>query len=282
MTEISQSQATASKGRLLVVDDDPRLRSAMGEMIRQEGYSVDEAGTGEAALELLKRAPFDLMTVDMMMPGMGGAEAIRHARQIQPDLAIIVLTGHPTVESAIASVKADVADYLLKPYTGEDLVLTVSRAMQERKRQQHRQHLLEMVGDAIDHLRQPEENREQPSASSIPAAPPSPSEHSLRVGLLMLDREKRILTVNSNPPRTIELTDGETAILIALMETPNQVFTYSQLAQTALGYKDMDKWTVESIIRSSVFRLRQKIEPGTGTPQLIRTVRGRGYFFSPA
>jgi DNA-binding response OmpR family regulator len=282
MAEISQSQATASKGRLLVVDDDPRLRSAMGEMIRQEGYSVDEAGTGEDALELLKRAPFDLMTVDMMMPGMGGVEAIRHARKIQPDLAIIVLTGHPTVESAIASVKADVTDYLLKPYTGEDLVLTISRAMQERKRQQHRQRLLEMVGEAIDNLRQPEENREQSSALPIPAVSSSPSEHSLCVGLLTLDREKRILTVNSNPPRTTELTEGETAILVALMETPNQVFTYSQLAQTALGYKDADRWTVESIIRSSVFRLRQKIETGTGAPQLIRTVRGRGYFFSPA
>ena len=282
MTEISQSQATASKGRLLVVDDDPRLRSAMGEMIRQEGYSVDEAGTGEDALELLKRTPFDLMPVDMVMPGMGGVEAIRQAHQIQPDLAIIVLTGHPTVESAIASVKADVTDYLLKPYTGDDLVLIITRAMQERKRQQHRQRLLEMVGEAIDHLRQPEEKREQASISPIPAAPPSPSEHSLCVGLLRLDREKRILTVNSHPPRTIELTEGETAILVALMETPNQVFTYSQLAQTALGYKDMDKWTVESIIRSSVFRLRQKIELGTGAPQMIRTVRGRGYFFSPA
>jgi DNA-binding response OmpR family regulator len=281
MVEISQSQATASKGNLLVVDDDPRLRSAMGEMIRQEGYSVAEAGTGEDALELLKRTPFDLMTVDMVMPGMNGSEVIQHARQMRPDLSIIVITGHPTVESAIASVKADVTDYLLKPYTLDDLILVIARAMQERARQQKRQRLLDMVGEAIDHLRQTDEPSEPAAPSLAAAAPPSPTE-SLSVGPLTLDRQKRIATLDLNPQRTVELTEGETAILTTLMETPDQVFTYGQLADKALGYKDMDKWTVESIIRSSVFRLRQKIEPGTGTPQLIRTVRGRGYFFSPA
>ncbi|MEW5718432.1 MAG: response regulator transcription factor [Chloroflexota bacterium] len=276
MAEISQSQAVAAKGRLLIVDDDPRLRGAMGEMIRDEGYSVEEAGTGEDALELLKRASFDLMTVDMMMPGIGGVEVIRHARQIHPDLAIIVLTGNPTIESAIASVKADVTDYLLKPYTGEDLLLAISKAIQERMRQRHRQHLLAMVGEVIEHLRQPEEER-----IPAPVVPPTPSEHSLRVGALALDREKRTAIVHAQPPRTVELTEGEAAILTTLMKTPNQVFTYSQLADAALGYKDMDKWTVESIVRSSVFRLRQKIEANSDDPKFIRTVRGRGYFFSP-
>ncbi len=279
MAEISQSQMVAAKGRLLIVDDDPRLRGAMGQVIRGEGYSVEEAGTGEDALELLKRASFDLMTVDMMMPGIGGVEVIRHARTIHPDLAIIVLTGNPTIESAIASVKADVTDYLLKPYTGDDLLLAISKAIQERMRERHRQHLLAMVGEAIEHLRQPELEHASVPLASI--APPTPSENSLRVGALTLDREKRMAIVHSTPPRTVELTEGEAAILTTLMKTPNQVFAYSQLADAALGYKDMDKWTVESIVRSSVFRLRQKIEASSDDPQFIRTVRGRGYFFSP-
>ena len=102
------------------------------------------------------------------------------------------------------------------------------------------------------------------------------------VGVLALDREKRLVTVKTDPPRIVELTEGEASILVALMQKPDQVLTPNQLAKTALGYDGMDKWTVESVVRSSVFRLRNKIEPGSDNPQLIRTVRGRGYFFCTA
>jgi DNA-binding response OmpR family regulator len=66
------------------------------------------------------------------------------------------------------------------------------------------------------------------------------------------------------------------------MEHPNQVFSCNQLADATAGYAGLDKWTVESIVRSSVFRLRQKIEPAPDQPSLIRTVRGRGYFLALA
>jgi len=282
MTDTSHPRTAASKGNLLVVDDNDRLRGTMAEMIRQEGYSVEQAGTGEEALEILKRKPFDLITVDMVMPGMSGAQVVQRARELRPELAIVVITGHPTVESAIASIKADVTDYLVKPCTLDDLVAVIARAMQERARQEKRQRLLDMVGEAIEHLRQPDEPGEGAAPPIASSAEPRPAANALRVGLLTLDRQKRLVTLNVNPPRTAELTEGETAILITLMETPNQVFTYGQLADKALGYKNMDKWTVESVVRSAVFRLRQKIEASPDGPQLIRTVRGRGYFFSPA
>jgi len=277
MAEISRPFA---KGKVLIVEDETRLRSAMGTVIRQEGYLADEAGTGEEALELLARTPYDLMTLDMVMPGMGGVEVIQRARQIRPEVSIIVLTAHPTVDSAIVAVKADVTDYLIKPCTLEDLLLTIARTMQERARQQQQQRLLEMVGEAIDTLRQ-SAARDRPEPG-LPTTVPQPIsvERYLQVGPITLDREKRTATLNTNPPRTVELTESEVAILTTLMASPNQVFTYSRLADTALGYKGMDKWTVENIIRSSVFRLRQKIDVGAEGQQLIRTVRGRGYFFA--
>ena len=111
---------------------------------------------------------------------------------------------------------------------------------------------------------------------------PMSVEDIIRVGVLSLDRQKRMVTLKEDPPRAVELTEGELSVLITLMEKPNQVFSYNQLAKTALGYDGMDKWTVESVTRSCVFRLRQKLELDPNTPRLIRTVRGRGYFFSPA
>jgi two-component system OmpR family response regulator len=122
----------------------------------------------------------------------------------------------------------------------------------------------------------------QPLPGVAASVAPSVLRDVLRVGTLELDRQKRQVTLQTHPPRTVELTEGEQSILVVLMEKPNQVLSYNDLAKLALGYEGMDKWTVESVIRSTVFRLRHKIEAGPDAPCLIRTVRGRGYFFSPA
>src|SRR5512135_1963638 len=92
------------------------------------------------------------MVLDMVMPGMHGVEVMRRARELQPDLAIIVLTAHATVESAIASVKSDVTDYMLKPCNFDDLVVSVERSLATRAKQQRRQRMLELVGEAMNML----------------------------------------------------------------------------------------------------------------------------------
>lgn len=196
------------------------------------------------------------------------------------DLLIIVLTAQATIESAIAAVKTDVVDYMLKPCRTEDLILTITRALEERAEQTRHQRLLDMVGEAMEALQRAGNGTE---ARPLPPdlVPSARAPELLRVGVLALDREKRLATLATDPPRTVELTEGEASILTALMQKPNEVVTYNQLAKTALGYEGMDKWTVESVIRSSVFRLRQKIEPGPDSAHLICTVRGRGYYFAP-
>jgi len=258
------------------------VRISMGEILRRRGYQVEEASSGQEALSFLSSAEYDLMLLDMLMPGMSGVEVMRRARQLQSDLLIIVLTAHASVESAIAAVKADVTDYMLKPCSTDDLIVTISRTLQDRAKQLRRQRLMDMVGEAMDALRTPEKIAEPPAM--LPPAPvlSTKAQDLVNSGALTLDRKKRLVTVQGNPPRTVELTEGEMSILVALMEHPNEVFSCNQLADTALGYEGMDKWTVESVVRSSVFRLRQKIEHAPDAPQLICTVRGRGYFFSPA
>lgn len=202
---------------------------------------------------------------------MDGIEVMHRARQMHPDLAIIVLTAHASVESAIAAVKSDAADYLFKPVDIDDLAATVSRALQERAERRRRQHLLDMIGEAVGVLRQPE--------SPATPAPTSP-ERFLRAGPLMLDCQKRLAMVEDDPARTVELTEGEAAVLAALMERPNQVLSWSQLARAVTGH-DLDKWEAQGLVRPCIHRLRRKIEVTPGAPRLIRTVRGRGYFLSP-
>jgi DNA-binding response OmpR family regulator len=268
------------RARLLVVDDEPGVRVSMAEFFKLRGYHVGAANSGHEALAMLESDSYDLMILDMVMPGMNGVEVMRRARQMRPDLLIVVLTAHANLESAITAVKANVTDYMLKPCGLDDLALTISRALQGRAREMRRQQLLDTVGVAMDALR-------QEGTAALPCAPsplpaPESAGHLLRVGPLTLDRQKRLASLDGDPARTVELTEGEVAILVALMEHPNQVFSCNQLADAAAGYGGLDKWTVENIVRSSVFRLRQKIESAPDQPSLIRTVRGRGYFLALA
>ena len=268
--------------RLLLVDDEYNIRTSMSELLRLRGYHVDEAGSGPEALAALARQPYDLMVLDMLMPGMHGVEVMRQARLLRTDLAIIVLTAHATVESAIASVKSDVTDYMLKPCNFDDLAVTIERSLAARAKQQRRQRMLELVGEAMNMLA----DDQLPVAAPPPAPIDLPAktalaadEDTLRVGTLTLDRQKRLAILDVNPAEPVELTESEVSVLETLMQHPNKVLSVKELANSALGYQGLDKWTLESVVRSCVFRLRQKIEPAPDSPQLICTVRGRGYFF---
>ncbi len=265
-----------SIARLLVVDDEANIRAGLRDLLSLKGYHVEEAGSGYEALAQLESASYDLMVLDMRMPGMDGVEVMRRARKTHPDLPIIVLTAHASLESAIAAVKLDAADYLLKPFDVEDLIATVSRALQEHTDRLRRRHLLDMMGKALNTLRETEE----PLVSPSPAPPPPPSrKRFLRAGTITLDRQRRLVTVQDEPARRAELTEGETDVLVALINHADEVLSCSKLVETAMGYES-DEWEAQSMIRPYIFRLRRKLEVIPEKPRLIRTVRGRGYFLS--
>ena len=145
------------------------------------------------------------------------------------------------------------------------------QSIEERAEELRRHRLLNLIGEAMDTLKQPE----RPSPP-----PPVSSDRFLHVGPLALDRAKRLVVVQGDPSRTVELSEGEVAVLATLMENVNQVFSCSELAHAAMGH-DLDKQEAQSVVRPHIFRLRRRIEASPEQPRLIRTVRGRGYFFSP-
>ena len=264
---------TSSENRLLIVDDELNIRSALGRALRSLDYSVDEASSGEEALLLLERMPYALMVLDMrMQPGLDGMEVMRRAHQLYPDLLIVILTGHATLESAIVAVKSEAVDYLLKPTSLHEIAETVTQALRKHAGQRQRSHLIHLMDEALEVLRHDE------AAHPTISAPKSPPEALLQLHPLTLDRQKRILQIASDEIPTIHLTEGETIVLASLMLFPNEILSCRDLIQVGWGH-EMNENEAQGVIRPHVCRLRAKVNMALAEP-LIHTVRKRGYLLS--
>lgn len=119
--------------RILLVEDDEAMRTSCREVLESEGFGVLEAGSPREAEPLLLREEIGLVVTDLRMPGGGGAEVLRLARGLGRDLPVVLVTAYPSVESAIDAFKGGVTDYLLKPFTGDQLVEVVKRAISGRR-----------------------------------------------------------------------------------------------------------------------------------------------------
>jgi two-component system KDP operon response regulator KdpE len=113
-----------SAGRILVVDDDPQIRRVMRVTLTGQGYEVDDAKTGESALEKLREERFDLVLLDMNMPGMGGIDTC-HAIRSQSEIAIIMLTVRDTEADKVDALDAGADDYVTKPYNAPELLARI-------------------------------------------------------------------------------------------------------------------------------------------------------------
>jgi DNA-binding response OmpR family regulator len=241
------------EARILFVDDDVQVRRTLACLLRLLDYHVDEASSGEQALQLMECASYDVAILDIRMPGgMDGVEVMHRAREISPDLAIVFLTGHASIESAAEAVRSHAADYLVKPVSNRELAAAVATALQQHPR-----------------WKQPQN--------------PATSEQFLEVAGVTLDRKRRMVVVEGHEDFdgfSAKITSSESAILACLMQRPGIAVPCQQLAQEALGYSVGDD-EASTIVRPHISRLRKKIEPDPAQPRLIQTVRGQRYLFNP-
>jgi diguanylate cyclase (GGDEF)-like protein len=115
-----------------VVDDDRFYQEFCSALLREDNYEVDTTFTGQEALALIAAKEFDLMLLDLVMPGMEGEEILEKAKQLRPEMDVVIMTGYATVESAIRTLKAGASDYLVKPLNQEELKIAVKRTIEFR------------------------------------------------------------------------------------------------------------------------------------------------------
>jgi two-component system response regulator PilR (NtrC family) len=125
----------SSKGIIHIIDDEPVIHDVLAQLLTSEGYEVEISGSGEEALEKFPSQSFDVILLDLLMPGMDGIEVLRRIKRIDPLAAVIIITAYGSVESAISAMKIGALDYVQKPFKHDDLLLVLEKAL-ERKRLQ--------------------------------------------------------------------------------------------------------------------------------------------------
>ncbi len=129
--------------KILVIDDEPGLREGCRRILESEGYAVDLAEDGNQGLELLRKNPYDLMLVDLMMPVMGGLALMNEIKKLNIDIIMIVITGFATIETAVEAMKHGAYDYIPKPFSPEQLLTVVNRGLERQKLRRQTQQLIE-------------------------------------------------------------------------------------------------------------------------------------------
>ena len=118
---------------ILIVDDEAGVRASLGGVLRDEGYSVDAVDSGEACLDQVMRRPYDVVLLDVWLPGLDGLATLERLRQRRVEAQVIMISGHGSVESAVRATKLGAFDFLEKPLALEKTVLTVRNALRQRR-----------------------------------------------------------------------------------------------------------------------------------------------------
>ncbi|MFQ5612026.1 MAG: response regulator transcription factor [Anaerolineae bacterium] len=256
----------AVSGQVLIVEDEVNIRAGLRDILAKDGHTVTGVGSGEEALVALSSADYDVALVDIRMPGMSGIELLQATRERWQHLAVIILTGHGDLESAMAAVKAGAHDYLLKPARPDAIRQTVIEAIAVSRRRRERTQLLATLRTSLDRL-----DGIAPEPTS--QAQPAPDGRLLQVGDLHIDLRAHEVRRDGE---AIHLSPSEFKLLAALASRPGEVVDYSTLARLSLGY-EAELWEAKELIKRHVFTVRHKIEPDPASPRYLLNVRGVGY-----
>ncbi|MGV6475665.1 osmolarity response regulator transcription factor OmpR [Azotobacter vinelandii] len=239
----STASATPEGEKILVVDDDPRLRHLLERFLSEQGYRVRAVENVEQMDRLLGRELFNLVVLDLMLPGEDGMSACRRLRASDNQVSIIMLTAKGDEGSRIQGLEQGADDYLAKPFNPRELLARIKAVLRRQ-------------------------------APVVPGAPASEDE-IVSFGDYRLSLATRELMKGDQVQM---LTTGEFAVLKALVQHAREPLTRDKLMNLARG-REWD--ALERSIDVQISRLRRLIEPDPSKPRYIQTVWGVGYVFVP-
>lgn len=261
--------------KILVVDDEKNIRLYMEHLLQRDGYEVKTAENGEIALSFIATEEFDIVLLDLMMPGINGLEVLTNLHECCPETVVILLTAYASLETAVEALRHGAHDYLFKPSQAKDLRESIRKGLQKRQQVlQQRALFAQLEQNLISSLAKlrASTNVEHVRTTTLEANQ-SQKEQLLHQGQISIDLARHIITIDG---KVIELSPLESEIVTYLVKEFPRVVTSQEIVQKILGYKS-EQWEASDVIRAHIYRIRQKINSATNNPNVIRTVRGIGY-----
>ncbi len=232
------------KNKILVVDDDQRLRALLERYLVDQGMTVKAVADAPGMDRALERELYDLVVLDLMLPGEDGLAICRRLRAAKNDIAIIMLTAKGEEVDRIVGLELGADDYLPKPFNPRELVARIHAVLRRR-------------------------------AAAAPPGAPAVAEEITSFGLVTVNLATRELTREGT---TTQLTTGEFGLLRVMVAHPRQPLSRDKLMELARGreYEVFDR-----AIDVQISRLRKLVEEDPAKPRYIQTVWGFGYVFVP-
>ena len=148
--QMKTERRNSRKGSVLVVDDEEIMREVLETLLSQEGYRVELAKTGEEGLEAYGRRAFDVVLLDVSMPGIGGLRALEEFLKMDPDAAIVMITAYATFDTAIAAWERGALYCIRKPFQNEQITATIAAGIKRRRKEEERRTLRRAMSKAVD------------------------------------------------------------------------------------------------------------------------------------
>ena len=230
----------AASVRVLLVDDEPGLREPLSDYLVRQGFGVAQAASAAQARKLLADGAFDIVLLDIMMPGEDGLSLCRHLSETR-QIPVIFLTAKGEATDRIVGLEIGADDYVVKPFDPRELVARIRSVLRRIGRQQTELDdavVLEFDGWQLDPLKR-----------------------------RLIDREGAVIAISS----------AEFRLLMAFLEHPRQVLDRDRLLDMVQG---REAHLFDRAVDNQISRLRRKIEQDSRNPQLIQTVWGGGYMLA--
>jgi DNA-binding response OmpR family regulator len=271
---------------ILVVDDEGAIRYSVSKTLQRIGYEVDEASSGEEALEMMVKREYDVVLTDIRMPGLTGVELLKRIKDVSPDAIVILMTGYASLGTAVESLRLGAHDYLIKPSSSQDIRQSVARGVERARNLKRRRALLDAIRSNVFELTHADveaagaifnedDDLMMPGHSYEPAIT-EPNSSNMTLGPLTIYPGRYQISVGDQP---IDLTPTEFDLLLYLAAHRGRVVSCHELVREVRGYA-VEEAEAREVIRPHVSNLRRKLKQTGQDADLIVNVRGIGYRLS--
>jgi DNA-binding response OmpR family regulator len=271
---------------VLVVDDEGAIRYSVSKTLQRIGYEVEEAASGEEALEMMGKREYDVILTDIRMPGLTGVDLLKRIKDIAPDGIVILMTGYASLGTAVESLRLGAHDYLIKPSSSQDIRQSVSRGVERSRNLRRRRALLDAIRSNVFELTRAdvealnavyEDDDHPPMEQRIESMSSMESVNAnMTLGPLTIYPGRYQISVGDQP---IDLTPTEFDLLLYLAAHRGRVVSCHELVREVRGYA-VDEAEAREVIRPHVSNLRRKLKQTGQDADLIVNVRGIGYRLS--